>query len=79
MTQIWTKEELLSHIATLKAALKAASTGKSYAIGGRTLTRHDLPHIREQLEYYRKELAKLEGKSSLTFVRGRVIRGGHVV
>ena len=43
MSTIWTREELLGLIACWKAAYKAASTGKSYTVQGRTLTRYDLP------------------------------------
>ena len=49
MSTIWTREELLDLIACWKAAYKAASTGKSYTVQGRTLTRYDLPEIRQQL------------------------------
>lgn len=75
---IWTREELLSLIADWKAAYKAASTGKSYAIAGRTLTRYDLAHIRAQLAYLEKELAALPengGKRGLAFVRAKFRRG----
>ena len=51
MSTIWTREELLDLIACWKAAYKAASTGKSYTVQGRTLTRYDLPEIRQQLVY----------------------------
>ena len=51
MSTIWTREELLELIACWKAAYKAASTGKSYTVQGRTLIRYDLPEIRRQLAY----------------------------
>ena len=47
---VWTREELLSLLADWKAAYKAASTGKSYTIGSRTLTRYDLAEIRDQID-----------------------------
>ncbi len=74
MTNIWTKEELHSSLADWKAAYKAASMGKSYTIGGRSLTRQDLPQIREQLDYLGRELRALEHGSSLQMRRALVIR-----
>lgn len=59
MSTIWTREELLDLIACWKAAYKAASTGKSYSIQGRTLDRYDLPEIRKQLAFLESELAAL--------------------
>ena len=54
---IWTEDELLEQITEWKAALLAASKSKSYTIGGRTLTTHDLPQIREQLEWLNAQLS----------------------
>lgn len=71
---IWTREELLTLIADWKAAYKAASTGKSYTIGGRTLTRYELPEIRRQLSYLENELAALDGRRAPIFVRARYRR-----
>lgn len=61
-TSLWTHEELTSLIADYKAAYKAASTGKSYSIDGRNLTRQDIPEIRKQLDYLQLELQKLAGQ-----------------
>ncbi len=74
MKSIFTREELLSYIADWKGALQAAATGKSYAIGGRNLTRYDLPAIREQLKYYQDELNALDGHGSLIRRRALVVR-----
>lgn len=72
---IWTRDELLTLLADWKAAYRAASTGKSYAIGTRTLTRYDLPVIREQLVYLERELAALEtGQRGPRMVRAVVRR-----
>lgn len=72
---IWTREELLSALADWKAAYKAASTGKSYAIGGRTLTRYDLKDIRDQLFYLENQLAALQrGGGGPVFVRAQFRR-----
>lgn len=75
MASIWTREELLSLLADWKAAYKAASTGKSYMIQGRSLTRYDLPEIRQQLIYLQTELTALErGGTGPVFVRAQFRR-----
>lgn len=74
MSSIWTHEELLSLLADWKAAYKAASTGKSYSIRGRTLTRYDLSEIRGQISYLEKELAALDGNRGPVFVQARLRR-----
>ena len=74
MTAVWTRSELLALLADWKAAYKAASTGKSYQIQGRALTRYDLSDIRAQLKYLENELARLDGKGGLVFVRARFRR-----
>jgi len=55
-------------IADWKSAYRAAASGKSYTIEGRTLTRYDLDDIRQQLSYLEKEADKLSGHSGLLFV-----------
>ena len=75
MSTIWTREELLELIACWKAAYKAATTGKSYTVQGRTLTRYDLPDIRRQLAYLQGELAALEtGRRGPVIVLARTRR-----
>lgn len=64
MDSIWTKDELLSLIADWKAAYKAASTGKAYTIGSRSLTRQNLPEILDQLRYLQRELQALARRQS---------------
>ncbi len=71
---LWTRSELLSLVDLWKAAYKAASTGKSYTIAGRSLTRQDLPEIQKQLAYLETELQALDGKRGPVFVRARVRR-----
>ena len=56
---IWTKEELEEQIALWKNAYSKASTGQSYSIGSRTLTRYNLPEIRDQLKYLESERIKM--------------------
>ena len=74
MASIWTREELLSLLADWKAAFRAASTGKTYTIDGRALTRYELPDIRQQLTYLENELAALDGKRGPIFVRAQFRR-----
>ena len=38
----------------------AVSTSQSYSIGSRSLTRANLGEIRKQLDYWRKEIEKLD-------------------
>ena len=71
---IWTRAELTELIALWKAAYKAAATGKSYTIEGRSLTRQDLPEIQKQLAYLESEIAALDGKRGPFFVQARVRR-----
>ena len=73
---IWTREELLTLLADWKAAYRAASTGKSYTISNRTLTRYDLDEIRKQLAYLEGELAALDGRRGPIIVQARIPRGG---
>lgn len=74
MSSIWSREELLSLLADWKAAYKAASTGKSYMIQGRTLTRYDLSDIRSQISYLQGELSALDGRRGSLRVIMRVPR-----
>ena len=71
---IWTREELIRLIDAWKAAYLAASTGKSYTIGSRTLTRYDLDEIRKQLAYLDNELAGLGAPRGIRRVQLRVGR-----
>ncbi len=69
MSSIYTKEELSAEITVWKQALTACATGKSYTIDGRTLTRQDLPAIREHLSWLSDLLASAEKRSSRILVR----------
>ncbi len=71
---IWTRAELTSLLDLWKAAYKAAATGKSYTIAGRSLSRQDLPEIRKQLDYLEGQLEALDGKRGPVFVTARVRR-----
>lgn len=62
---IWNnRDELVMAIADWKRAYRAASSGKSYTIGSRTLTRYDIDDIRAQLDYLQGELDALDGRPS---------------
>ena len=43
-------------------AERAVATGQSYKIGTRSLTRANLSDIRESIQFWRREIAKLEAK-----------------
>lgn len=60
MSSIWTRSELLELIAAWKKAYLAASTGKTYSIGGRSLSRYDLKEIEDTLGRLKDELASFE-------------------
>lgn len=65
---LWNRTELTALIADWKAAYKAASTGRSYTIQGRTLTRYDLAEIREQLSWLQHELDALDSGLGSSFI-----------
>lgn len=54
------KERATKHYEAWLEAELAVSTGQSYSIGSRSLTRANLTEIRNQLEYWRKEIEKLD-------------------
>lgn len=45
-------------------AESAVTTGQSYSIGTRSLTRANLTEIRKAIIYWKTEIAKLEGKTT---------------
>jgi len=57
---IFSPAELTEQITAWKAALLAVSTGQSYTIGKRTLTRADSKEIRETLAWLQTESDKLD-------------------
>ena len=75
MTTIWTREELTTQIARWKQALLTCAAGKSYTIGSRTLTRHDLADIRSMLDYLAGQLAAIDDGTGPVFVQMRFPRG----
>lgn len=72
---IWTQAELMELLQQWKAAYKAASSGKSYTIGSRSLTYRDVDEIRAQLDWLEDELEALSGGgSSLNVTWCRTVR-----
>ena len=66
-----TKEEAQENLRMWLDAEKAVSTGQSYKIGTRSLTRVNLSEIASRIKFWRNELEKLENGT-----RGaRVFRG----
>ena len=49
-------------------AERAVATGQSYRIGTRSLTRANLADIRESIQFWRREIAKLESKHTVARV-----------
>lgn len=64
-----TIERAKIHLEAWYEAELKASTGQSYTIGSRTLTRVNIPEIRKQIEYWENRIAGLEKGG-----RGRVRR-----
>lgn len=72
---IYTREELQAEMSLWKKALSACATGKSYSIDGRSLTRHDLPSIRQHLAWLQDQLAAIDNRANTYFVRPMFRRG----
>lgn len=61
---LYTLEEAQKHLNAWKAAELALSTGQSYTIGKRQLTRVNLQQVMEQIRYWQKQVAIASGKST---------------
>ena len=59
---IFSKELCQQKLNTWLAAEEAVATGQSYQSGTRVLTRADLKQVREQMEYWAKNLADAEAE-----------------
>lgn len=57
-------ERARMHLEAWYKAELAISTGQSYSIGTRSLTRANLTEVVKQIEYWKKEVAKLERNPS---------------
>jgi len=44
------------------AALQAASTGSSYSVEGQTVTRQDIPRIREEIQRWHNTVATVQAR-----------------
>lgn len=64
-----TLERAKTHLEAWLDAELAVSTGQSYRIGSRQLQRANLPEIRKQIQYWRSEIARLEGKGRRKVMR----------
>lgn len=69
---IWTKEELQKQIKEYKEALLACTSGKSYSIGSRSLTRSDMQEIKNMLDYFEGELNKINNVQSSFIARAKI-------
>lgn len=59
----FTKEQAKQHLDAWIAAELALSTGQSYTIGKRSLTRVDLAKVMQQIKYWQHQLDLAEGKA----------------
>lgn len=59
---IFSKEICKQKLDTWLAAEDAIATGQSYQVGTRMLTRANLNAVREQIEFWARELAKAEAE-----------------
>lgn len=59
-----TLERAKIHLEAWLDAELAISTGQSYTIGSRSLTRANLSEVRKQIDYWRNKVAELEITSS---------------
>lgn len=55
----WDLDTAKNHLEAWLQAELAISTGQSYQIGTKRLTRADLREVREQIRFWRNEVAKL--------------------
>lgn len=56
----WTLQTARSRLNAWLEAELAVSTGQSYRLGNKQLTRANLSDIREQIQFWRSEVARLE-------------------
>lgn len=64
-----TLDRAKQHLEAWLDAELVVSTGKSYRIGPRSLERADLADIRKQIFFWRREIARLQGKGSRRVMR----------
>jgi len=59
-----TLERAEKHLNAWLDAELAVSTGQSYRIGSKQLTRANLSEIRQQISYWKSQVSRLKGKGS---------------
>ncbi len=59
---VFSKKICEEKLKTWLAAEQAIATGQSYQLGSRMLTRADLKSVREEMEYWAKNLAAAENE-----------------
>lgn len=64
-----TLERAKKHLEAWLEAELSVSTGQSYRLGTRQLQRANLSEIRQQIQYWRSEIAKLEGRGRRNVTR----------
>ncbi|NLU09432.1 MAG: hypothetical protein GXW90_00530 [Tepidanaerobacter acetatoxydans] len=65
----YTLETAKKHLNAWLEAELAISTGQSYKIGSRELRRADLKEVREQILFWRNEVARLSSKRNRRVIR----------
>ena len=60
----YTLEEARAELELWKEAKRAAATGKSYLIGGRSLSRYDLAEINREIERFANMVDALSGRAT---------------
>lgn len=58
-----------SHLETWLAAELAVADGKSFAVAGRSYSNHDLPQIRESIEFWDRRVTRLSRGSGVSMQR----------
>ncbi|MDT2292347.1 DUF6148 family protein [Paenibacillus larvae] len=66
----WTLEEAKKRLQNWLEAEEALSTGQSYTIAGRSLTRVHLSEVMKQIDFWRKEVDNLTRESQGLKPRG---------
>ena len=63
---LYTLDQARQHLDAWMAADLALATGKEYRIGSRTLQRSDASEVKERINFWAREVNKLQGKSIRT-------------
>jgi len=71
---LYTYEVAKQHLDAWIAAELAISTGQSYSIAGRSLTRANLSEVMQQIKYWQKQLDDIQRSQSGLGPRRRVRR-----